>query len=39
VCRDERLRRELSEKGPPRAARFSWDDCARMTLAVYERAL
>jgi glycosyltransferase involved in cell wall biosynthesis len=39
VARDERRRRELSEKGRERAARFSWDDCALKTLQVYRRAL
>jgi glycosyltransferase involved in cell wall biosynthesis len=39
IGRDERLRRELSENGPARAARFTWDVCARQTLAVYRRAL
>jgi glycosyltransferase involved in cell wall biosynthesis len=39
VCRDAALRRELSERGRERASRFSWDDCARKTLAVYERVL
>jgi glycosyltransferase involved in cell wall biosynthesis len=37
VCRDAALRRNLSERGRERASRFSWDDCARKTLAVYER--
>lgn len=39
VSRDASLRAELSQKGRDRAARFSWDDCARQTLAVYRRAL
>ena len=39
LVRDSTLRRELSERGVERAARFSWDDCARQTLAVYQRAL
>jgi glycosyltransferase involved in cell wall biosynthesis len=39
VSRDASLRAELSQKGRDRAARYSWDDCARQTLAVYRRAL
>ena len=39
VFRDEALRRELSVAGRERAARASWDDCARQTLQVYRRAL
>jgi glycosyltransferase involved in cell wall biosynthesis len=39
LLRDEPLRRELSEKGRERAMRFTWDDCARRTLATYRRAL
>ncbi|MFP2910829.1 hypothetical protein ACLESD_38500 [Pyxidicoccus sp. 3LFB2] len=39
VLRDEVLRSELIELGRERAARFSWDDCARRTLAVYRRVL
>lgn len=39
LFRDEALRRELSQKGRERAARFSWDDCVRQTLQVYRRAL
>jgi glycosyltransferase involved in cell wall biosynthesis len=39
VARDPSLRSELSARGRARAARFSWDDCARQTLAVYRRAL
>lgn len=39
VHRDGALRAELSQKGRERAARFSWDDCAQKTLAVYRRAL
>ncbi len=39
VLRDEVLRKRLQRDGPERAARFSWDDCARQTLAVYRRAL
>ena len=39
LLRDEPLRRELVVRGTERAARFSWDDCARRTLAAYVRAL
>ena len=39
VVRDEALARELVEFGRVRAARFSWDDCARQTLQVYRRVL
>lgn len=37
--RDETLRRELSQAGRERAARASWDDCAKQTIQVYRRAL
>ncbi len=39
VLRDETLRAELVELGRERAARFTWDDCARRTLTVYRRVL
>ncbi len=39
LLRDDGLRRELSEKGRERAARFSWEDCATRTLATWHRAL
>jgi glycosyltransferase involved in cell wall biosynthesis len=39
VHHNETLRRSLSDKGWQRAARFSWDECARRTLEVYRRAL
>jgi glycosyltransferase involved in cell wall biosynthesis len=39
LYRDEGHRRELTERGLARAARFGWDECARRTLAVYRRAL
>ncbi|NOK03492.1 glycosyltransferase family 4 protein [Myxococcus xanthus] len=39
VLRDDVLRRELVELGRERVARFTWDDCARRTLAVYRRVL
>jgi glycosyltransferase involved in cell wall biosynthesis len=35
---DERLSAELRERGPVQAARFTWADTARETLAVYEAA-
>ncbi len=38
VLADERLRSELSAKGLARAREFSWDRCARETIAAYERA-
>lgn len=36
---DERARRELSDAGLRRAAQFSWERTARMTLEVYAQAL
>ena len=39
IIRDAGLRRQMAEKGIARAARFSWDECARQTLAVYARVL
>jgi glycosyltransferase involved in cell wall biosynthesis len=39
LLRDERLRKSLVEKGRERAARYTWDDCATRTLAVYRRVL
>lgn len=39
LFRDEGLRAELGAAGKERAARYSWDDCARRTLEVYRRAL
>ncbi|MFZ5440991.1 MAG: glycosyltransferase family 4 protein [Myxococcota bacterium] len=39
LFRDDALRRQLAEAGVERAARYSWDDCARQTLQVYKRAL
>ncbi len=38
VLGDAALRGSMREKGLARAARFSWDRCAKETLAVYERA-
>lgn len=39
LYRDDALRRRLSEAGRERALTYSWDDCARQTLATYRRAL
>lgn len=39
ICRDPPLRTELAARGMERAARYTWDACARKTLAVYRRAL
>ena len=39
LLRDDSLRRSLVEKGRERVSRFTWDDCARRTLAVYRRVL
>jgi glycosyltransferase involved in cell wall biosynthesis len=39
LLRDDRLRRSLVEKGRERVSRYTWDDCARRTLAVYRRVL
>jgi glycosyltransferase involved in cell wall biosynthesis len=39
LFREEALRGELGGAGKERAARYSWDDCARRTLEVYRRAL
>lgn len=36
---DERARRELSTQGLRRAARFSWEKTARLTMEVYREAL
>jgi glycosyltransferase involved in cell wall biosynthesis len=36
---DAELRERLTAKGRSQAARFSWQDCARGTIACYERAL
>lgn len=35
---DESLRYDLAQAGPKRATAFSWDEAARQTLAVYQRA-
>lgn len=39
LVRDDGLRRSLGQKGRERASLFTWDDCARRTLATYRRAL
>lgn len=39
LLRDEAQRKSLVEKGRERAARYTWDDCARRTLAVYRRVM
>jgi glycosyltransferase involved in cell wall biosynthesis len=39
LCSDPPERGRLVELGRERAARSRWEDCARRTLAVYERAL
>ena len=36
LLEDSALRADLAVRGPRRAAQFSWDRCARETLAVYE---
>jgi glycosyltransferase involved in cell wall biosynthesis len=36
---DERARRDVSSKGLRRAAQFSWEKTARLTLEVYQEAL
>ena len=36
VVSDEALRRDLAARGFAQAARFSWDETARRTLAVYQ---
>ena len=39
VLQDSRLQQQLRHKGFERAAEFSWERCARETLAGYQRAL
>lgn len=36
---EEDLRKSLAAKGSARASLFSWDQCARQTLAAYEKAM
>lgn len=38
LLEDGSLRQSLARRGPPRAARYSWQDCARRTLAAYRSA-
>lgn len=38
VVNDRSLREELAERGEKRARRFTWERCARDTLAAYRRA-
>ncbi|HEX2515999.1 MAG TPA: glycosyltransferase family 1 protein [Chloroflexota bacterium] len=38
VLTDEELRQDLSERGPPQAGKFTWDETARQTIAAYEAA-
>ncbi|GAB4466670.1 MAG: glycosyltransferase family 1 protein [Armatimonadaceae bacterium] len=39
VLTDEPLRRSLQQKAVLQAAKFTWDNCARDTLAVYRRVV
>ncbi|NWG04931.1 MAG: glycosyltransferase family 4 protein [Syntrophaceae bacterium] len=39
LLEDEKKRREMIERSLVRAKLFSWDKCARQTLAVYEKVL
>ena len=39
VLSNQALRRDLSARGPKRAALFSWDRTARETVAVYEKVV
>lgn len=39
ILRDDAQRQQLVEKGRERAMRYTWEDCARRTLAVYRRVL
>jgi alpha-1,3-rhamnosyl/mannosyltransferase len=36
---DSQLREKMTDRGFLRAAKFSWDRCARETARVYERVL
>jgi glycosyltransferase involved in cell wall biosynthesis len=38
VLSDERCRQSLVERGSARARLFTWEACARRTIAAYERA-
>jgi alpha-1,3-rhamnosyl/mannosyltransferase len=39
IVEDEPLRARLEAAGPARAREYSWERCARLTLAAYEQAL
>jgi alpha-1,3-rhamnosyl/mannosyltransferase len=39
LLEDAGLRHDLSAKGLDRSGLFSWDECARLTLAAYQKAL
>ena len=39
LCMQEDLHAEMREKGLARAARFTWEETARQTLAAYQQAL
>ncbi len=39
IVDDKALRRELTERGPARAARYTWENTARRTLEVYRAAV
>ncbi len=39
VLRDEALRRDLVARGQKRISRFSWEECASQTQAVYRKVL
>jgi glycosyltransferase involved in cell wall biosynthesis len=39
VLSDVELRRHMRERGLERARHFSWERCARETLAVYEEVM
>lgn len=39
ICTDQMLASELRWKGKQRAAQFSWQKCARETLAIYDRIM
>jgi glycosyltransferase involved in cell wall biosynthesis len=39
LCHDEALRTRLRHDGPRQAAKFTWVDCARQTVASYRAAL
>lgn len=39
ILGDKLLRRDLAQRGPERAQRFTWEAAARQTQAIYERVL